>query len=1336
MGQMAFQIISLVVSVAYQQAQARRMRREADKRKGFKINKRGEASHIPIVYGKQAVGFIEANHKVNNSYTYISAGTGGTEFLSKNNYLDQNRSAKKNQLLLINGAICQGGISEVKAIEVDESIHNKDKDHRHIFHTYTDQLGSTAPLGSSNGFGINQKFTGCAHATAAFFLNRDDYNYNGIPNCSFFVKGRKVRTVTQNGNSYSLGGYVYSNNPAYVLLDYLLGSFGRNLDDGTSTPSSINLKSFYEAGAICNSTVMSNAVTAGTVNDSNPIEAWNVFSDFPGSPSGTGVSVTSEDTNPDVIYKDESTGSYYSFTETSRDDEENTITGNYALTTLATRNIPLYECNIVLDSEASVRDNVEAILNTMPLAVLTWTSEGEYKLQLEYPSNQSALNSLAVKTFNNDNIVRDSVDLEWLAASERYNSVTVSFLNEHENFKEDSKSWPDKSSTAGQTLYNTLLNQDNNQPMSTDMRLEGVTDPYHALAHAEQIGRQSRTFHNCSFIGTKEAIGLEPGDFIKIELPLSNIDGVYRVNGIEIREDLTVKIDAYFVDINAYAWNVSDNDLPGVVSTNTPTFTPDLISNLTWSTTAQFNGVASGNLSWTASGSEALYYIVQASTDQINWTDLGTTSGTNFDVIALKQDTYYWAVKTVSAGGLISKRVSIGPYNITYTGPLTQDYIYGTTSNQDTNTQDYSDSLSVVSYPYYAVIDYPPDETPTLPIRSSSGTTLTFLPRTSEIVRQVSVYLRSSSGTPSAPSGGSYNFTNNVLTTPSGGWFASVPIGLGPIYISNATVSGFPGTTAATPSSWSTPAILGQDGADGADGTNGTNGATGGVLIIYATSSGGANKTTTYSNQEYVLYHEYVGTPPSVSSVTGTWVKFVGDDGSNGQAIWPIYATNSSGSSQSFTVGSREYVTFYESVSQPTLPVSGQTFVKYVGSDGAAGAAGANGANGSNGSAGADAPRLSTVRVYIGASSQPSAPSATITWSTLAVSSLTSGWSLTAPTIDASSTTTYYFSDISFVDATASATTTSSTGTTPTRSVNFDGIVSFTNLNTRLADANTEIDGDRITTGTIDADLVTVDNIVAGNIKPTIAGSGQSNFAGEVTSLLYPFAYHGNFSRNASFTGSSFPSTGHNSQALRAGDIFYNTNDNRTYRYNGSSWVKFSIEADSILANNIYAGTLDCSQLTVTNLDAGSISAGTISVTRLPGLSDLAYDLSAGVAHVGDSGNTTGSVTASFSSLPAGSKVVINASLGITGPGGSQDTGQGSYYATSTGNFSVSAWNLSSTNYYVSGSSNSPPKWIYHSGVATVSSTGSCSFTFTIYSTYSRRTNINTMRITALAIEA
>jgi len=1308
LGKTALQWFSFAVSTAYQISQYNKMKREADKRKGFAINKRGEASHIPIVYGKQAVGLIEANHKTASSYTYASPGTGGTEWFSKKKTLNQSRSTGKSSLLMMDGAICQGGIEGVQGFSVDDTVYNRDKKHRHIVHTYNNQLPNTSPLGSANSLGANHKFTGLAHVTAGFFLNRNDYNYNGIPNLTFFVKGRKVRPVLENSGVYSLGGYIYSNNPAWCLLDYLLGAHGRNID-----VSEIDLESFYNAGSKCNTTKMTGRIVAGSVNGEYPIEAYNTQSDFP--------DVTSDETNEDTYYKALDTENFYTFTQTGTEENPN---GSYSAASLGTRDIPLYECNISLDSEATVRDNIEAILNTMPLAVMTWTSDGKYKLQLEYPSNQTELEALSVKTFNNDNVIRDTIDLQWSSASDRFNSVTVTFMNEHEDFKEDSKTWPDQESSAGRILYNTLLSQDNNQPMSTDIRLTGVTDPYHALAHAEQIGRQSRTYHAISFVANKEAIGLEPGDFIKIELPLSDVDAIYRVNSTEISEDLSVKINAFYIDIDSYAWNVADNDVPGISATNPINFDPDLATNLTWSTTALYNGVASGNLSWTAVSSDTLYYIIQASNDnQATFFDLGTTTGNTFDVTALAQGTYHWAVRTVSPNGQISNRVVIGPYSLTYTGPLTQDYIYAKNSNQSSHSasdQTYNDNASETTYPFYAVIDYKPDEQPTLPVTAAnSGITLNFLSRTVTLSRQISVFKRSTSTPVNTPTGGSYNFVSDTLTPPSG-WFTSVPIGVGPVYISNSSVDGLPGTTSATPNTWSTPAILGQDGDDGDDGVSE------GVLVVYADNTSGLNKTATYSNQEYVLYYEWTGTKPSVSSVTGTWVKFVGDDGSdgtNGQAIWPIYATNSSGASQSFNVGSREYVTFYESVSQPTLPVSGQTFVKYVGSDGAAGA---DGANGSNGSAGADAPRLSTVRVYRGATSQPSAPSATITWSTLAISNLTSGWSLTAPTIDASSTTTYYFSDISFVDATASATNTTSTGTTPTRSINFDGIVSFTNLNTRLADANTVIDGDRITTGTVDADLVTVTNISATGIKPTITGSGQSNFAGEVSNLLYPFAYHGYNSKNSSQTGGSLPSVGQNSLPLKDGDIFYNTSDNFTYRYNGSSWVKFSIQADSIIANYVYAGVVNASQ----------INAGQLNIDRLPGLSDLAYDLSAGIAHVGDSGNTTGSVTASFSSLPAGSKIVINASLGITGPGGSQDTGQGSYYATSTGNFSVSAWNLSSTNYNVSGSSNSPPKWIYHSGVATVSSTGSCSFTFTIYSTYSRRTNINTMRITALAIEA
>ena len=251
-------------------------------------------------------------------------------------------------------------------------------------------------------------------------------------------------------------------------------------------------------------------------------------------------------------------------------------------------------------------------------------------------------------------------------------------------------------------------------------------------------------------------------------------------------------------------------------------------------------------------------------------------------------------------------------------------------------------------------------------------------------------------------------------------------------------------------------------------------------------------------------------------------------------------------------------------------------------------------------------------------------------------------------------------------------------------------------------------------------------NISATGIKPTITGSGQSNFAGEVTNLLYPFAYHGYNSKNSSQTGSSLPTSGPNSLALRDGDIFYNTSDNFTYRYDGTSWVKFSIQADSIISNYVYAGTVNATQ----------INAGELNIDRLPGLSELAYDLSSGVSRVGDGNATSASVTATFSGLPADSKIVINAALGIRGPGGSNDTGQGTFSATSSGSFTVSAWNLASTSYNVQGSNNDPNKWFYHSGVATKSGTGSCSFTFTINSTYSRTTNINSMSITALAIQA
>lgn len=102
------------------------------------------------------------------------------------------------------------------------------------------------------------------------------------------------------------------------------------------------------------------------------------------------------------------------------------------------------------------------------------------------------------------------------------------------------------------------------------------------------------------------------------------------------------------------------------------------------------------------------------------------------------------------------------------------------------------------------------------------------------------------------------------------------------------------------------------------------------VLIVYAETADGQNQSLEPENRQYIQYVEYTEFPPNLP-VGGSFVKFVGTSTS----VWPIYADDAEGSNQSLTPGNRSWVTFYEGTQQPGLPVTGQTFVRYVGEDGA-----------------------------------------------------------------------------------------------------------------------------------------------------------------------------------------------------------------------------------------------------------------------------------------------------------------------------------------------------------------------------------------------------------------
>lgn len=89
-------------------------------------------------------------------------------------------------------------------------------------------------------------------------------------------------------------------------------------------------------------------------------------------------------------------------------------------------------------------------------------------------------------------------------------------------------------------------------------------------------------------------------------------------------------------------------------------------------------------------------------------------------------------------------------------------------------------------------------------------------------VYQFAVFKRSATAITTAPTGGSYNFTDNTATAPTG-WSTTFPASDGnPLYQSTtiATTSGATGTDNTL--TWSTPSVLVQDGTDGDPGPRGT----------------------------------------------------------------------------------------------------------------------------------------------------------------------------------------------------------------------------------------------------------------------------------------------------------------------------------------------------------------------------------------------------------------------------------------------------------------------------------------------------------------------------------
>ena len=170
--------------------------------------------------------------------------------------------------------------------------------------------------------------------------------------------------------------------------------------------------------------------------------------------------------------------------------------------------------------------------------------------------------------------------------------------------------------------------------------------------------------------------------------------------------------------------------------------------------------------------------------------------------------------------------------------------------------------------------------------------------------------------TPSTPTGGSYNFTTNTPTVPSG-WSESVPSGTDPLFVSStlASVDGPTGTDNSL--TWKTPVIMSQDGNDGSPGADGVDGNDGSTAYFHIKYSDDNGVTFTGNGGEDVgayigTYSDHTAADSTVLS-DYTWKKIVGETPS-----FERYYTTTAG--------------LASEIGDPTTPGSGVTWVLTTGS--------------------------------------------------------------------------------------------------------------------------------------------------------------------------------------------------------------------------------------------------------------------------------------------------------------------------------------------------------------------------------------------------------------------
>jgi hypothetical protein len=562
----------------------------------------------------------------------------------------------------------------------------------------------------------DSRFTSVAYATGCFRLNRDNPQFNGIPEVQFYVEGNPCMDTD---GLAELQDKSYSNNPARVLLEYLRNPLFKGL-----LAEQVHLKSFQKVKTVCDRLVIDEVNSTGAFWKAK--RATKQIKRFE-----CNLTLSSADSHRTNINKILSTMG--GMAELIWSAGKYKLQLEYPMLYDVTKN---FETDVVVQVQDGDRSRL-----------FRSTSEvNSGKDPLTNP--QVWAEDVLVGTITDDNLLIDSqLVVTWPSLDTKLNLATVRFLNEEKDFKEDSVSWPEREPVlkrlnvtftisldgtvtfsekvtlkagskfyAGDSLtgllftttqdaeninivgitlpwvddvnaqtaallaagslgyvyqqfdsgiYQAYLEADGFLHLEDDSFADGIVTVHHAKALAEQKVRLSRHTTNYKFDTTTEFYDLEPGDLMGFESEVFEVPyTILKVNKVDSAENGKLSVEASSFDARLLAWNI-DDDLLENFSADDRTVVNRQVTNLRISESIQPSGVTKLRLAWDVPEEPTPTYRVQFTRDNAEnitsstvWVELGTT-GELFYWLPWVEGPLTLTVVSITADGRIPEMVNL-----------------------------------------------------------------------------------------------------------------------------------------------------------------------------------------------------------------------------------------------------------------------------------------------------------------------------------------------------------------------------------------------------------------------------------------------------------------------------------------------------------------------------------------------------------------------------------------------------------------------------------------------------------------------------------------------------